>query len=1615
MDHNPMGMDPVDSENDPIFNATTQKRNVVDPRTGLFEAYFRLSSITANNGNGPVIDLSLYNTPVVNNKAALGDGNFYAMTHYDRTHKKLTLHTGEVLELFPDVRLKHPAVIVTWLDTRGERLTVLTKGGRKETLARMKDTDFYLPEYLTTDGYNSVSFTWRKREQQINGKSYFQVLLASIQEEPGRTLLKVEYTPALPDTTPAVELVKFIFWPNDAAKILTYTLNIKDYALQSVSLGDDIQTTLEYDEHPTCGWLLKKIKTFDGLEETVEYKDNGLKFKDNPKLSDLPCVNTHTLTPTGGGTPVITTYIYKLDDDDAYRTTMSEGVPAIRTTVYQYDKDHNVKSETVTQGAAETKKEYDTKLVNSALTQLNITTTYKKANRSRAEKIANELLTGAALRSNEQNDLFTKIEYFNVDKGYLDSLMDDIFNASKKDPGDRPQPQWRNKDAGSDFDFAYVSAEVLRIPPDLLKKLLPDLPLLRNRNFDVQQLKAHSYTTVPGMSQGKLRSTLQVNLASNDLTRKFADAALTGKEYTYYLEDGFRKGRPKSIRQSTLKNSTLEPTVIEPLRTFEYALGGSGNTELTTTTTDTDDQGNQRTASETLSTLNGSLIRQVDTDGNRTEYTYNPFGQLATLTVCAQSPTYRQVTTYTYPAPGQVQITEPNGETRLSQYDGRDRLVSEYLIEGDQQKLTKTVSYDRIGRELRTTFYDYLSYSLSVSHWQENKYDDWNQVCGITYSDGRQDFDFYDPVALTRTQWTGKATDKHATVTSFNTDKTIKKIEWKGEDGKVYQTQTASYSHFKLVTRLHTDGELGETTIDYTYDGSGRLLSEKHSEKAKGLLAPSLVYTYYYTYPKQWLLREAEQVDIEFDGKRQRLGKRTFDSWGRVTSMTRGTCTETFTYTGASKVPTSTETAEGSVLQHEYIKELGNRLAKTRTANAGEQKSFTYAYGTQGIATASEGEHLLEYTHDRYLHVTQQRVGPQPDQTKEVLSNYSMGGRANERTDTLGNRTVFQYNVTGQRIAADSRYFRSDHSYDEQGRLRLETIKGSLSRNDPTISFAANYTYDSQHRETSRQFTLSGKVDLTLASTYYADDKLKSVQLKQGSTVLGSRSLTYTPGGRLKACTTTGVWRPKTPKNKDIDKQEFTYDALGNVTTCITTFGTEKNTATYTYDGLNGLRLKTLKNDHADYPTALATLSYDLAGQMTQDHTGKKYTYDWLGRLTQAGSTRYSYDPSDRLMTREQDGEQTQLIYDGLNVCGEYSLGSDDAYRNLNPGSSGCTVQQIKRSGVVRTLFELRDANGTVCVSYDMSAETFKHHAYTAWGEHFSDEPDSMLGFNGEYRDAATGQSPLGMGYRWYDPQKMSFEKMDTLSPHGDGGPNMYGYCANGDPVNYQDPTGHQDVQAQWTAVYGGTQPQALGFGPGPAGAVISAIIWGGLGILTTFLSGGLAFPLLASLAALSLGAALGSALTSESNPELSKTLGWISLGAGALGGLASLAGKTATLSLYLARTALAAARNLVGKAVPIATIALRHLGQLNGLGRLSLKARFLKDIGFNANALTFKEVIKSFGAAEINTIIFVLTGSFGNANTFEPGPLRVTNTLLSDLTWGPWGQFMKIWSNVRR
>ncbi|PIB47132.1 hypothetical protein AOA59_01245 [Pseudomonas sp. 2822-15] len=1621
--YNVMGTDASDSETDPIFNATTQERNAVDPRTGLFELYLPLCTVTGNDGNGPAVKVDILYTPTINNEAALGDGWCPRMSSWRAAHEKLTLHSGETIELKKNKNMKNTAVAATWSDGK---LTVARKDGRTEVLALQSDSGVYMPESLTMDGKNFVYFTWATIPHVISGKTYYQVKLTGIKDGRSRRLLEVVYVPAVMGSNYKPEMVYFAFWPG-SPETITYTLSIDDFALRSVSLEDGSKTTFNYLDHPVCGRLLNETVNFDGLTESVEYKDNGLKFPDNPKLSALPCVSSHTLTPTGTGTPVITTYEYARDGENSknYVTIKREGVPAIRSTHYRYDAQHNVKSETVTQGGGEVATIYDyvkgkpiglgTRFGSSIAT-----TTYKKEAKENSIVIKNFLNDDGGLIRTIQDGVTHEVGYVDETLPLNETLWYPLFIWLRKEI---PSP--------------------LLLEESVLKSIFPssrvNVDAIYDSNFfpvgirdgdqsnlwNIAQCSLYQYGSIEGLSETKLTSTLRVTFAGDDAK----EGAYVIQQNSYFEGRDFRTGRPKSISQATVRPGHFTG---EPARYFDYTLGGVDETELTTTTTDTDERGNQRTSSETHSTLSGRLIRQVDVDGNRTDYGYDAYGKLATLTTCAQSPTYRQTTTYTYPAPGQVQVTGPEGLTHLSQYDGQGRLVSEYRVEQGQNILIKAVSYDALGRELRTTHYKHTDNQLS--EWEELEYDEWGQVRCRTYSDGRKVFDVYDPVALTRTHWAGKDTDKHAIVTHYNANKTIRKVEWKNQQGHVYQTQTATYNLVRQVKTLYTEGERGITTVEYSYDAFGRLLRETHSEKGKGATDVATVYTYRYTRSKHWLQPEAEQVDIEFDNKTYTLGKRSFDSWGRVTSITRGASTETFTYTGASGVPAKTVTAQGSILEHEYIKELGNRLARTRTANAGEEKTFTYAYGTQGISTASEGEHLLSYSHDLSLRVTEQSVQAEPGVTKKIKFDYSPQGRLLSVTSPLDLKAEFEYDSPkGLPYTTTGADVLTKHLTDDQGRLREESVH---KKDSYDVLCTVNYAYDGSLGEVSRIFYGPKDVDFKVASAYENDGKLTSVELRQGNadnasklpeskkydTVLGRREYIYTPGGRLGTCLTTGVWCPKNPKGKDISKQVFTYDALGNVTTCVTTFSDGENTATYTYDGLKGFCLTQVDNSHVDY-TSTASLSYDPAGRVTQDQTGKKYEYDWLGRLIKAGSIRYTYDPTDRLMTRDHDGKKTQLMYDGNNVTGEYKLdGSGDA-RELLPASSACIVQRSRMSGVNRTLYLLCDANGTVIYTYDSTAGTGQHHAYTAYGEHFSQDTDSMLSFKGEHRDPSTGHFALGMGYRFYDPSTMCFNAMDDLSPFDRrAGRNVYAYCAEDDPINHHDPSGHFSVSARLRAEWGDRLPGPMSLKG--AGQLINNILWGGIGVMVAIMSGGLALPLYAALiglAVISLGAGVASVLLSETHPELSNVLAWVSLGSGAAGGAKALAGKVFKLASFLGRTGLATASRVLVKAAPSLINPLRRMGQFKDYGNLYGQfatrgaSRLIPAIPRKIGSVLeqAKGATRLFGLGDANTIVFVTTGVLGNLGVPE-GSADFANTAVGDATWLPWGSWGKYWSKVR-
>lgn len=1724
---NVMGIDPCDSQNHAIFNATTQKRNYVDPRTGLFEVYVPLPSITGNAGSGPVVDMSLFYTPVVNNFAALGDGWSFAFTTYHEDKQQLTLHSGEVIKVEKGKEVKTPAVIAKWdkADKTATVLTVERRDGRVETLKQAGSSKIWVPARLTTDGYNFLDLTWIATPQLVDNKQYYQIQLVSIKDA-NRQLLKVEYALEKPEAA----TVKVTFWPDDATEKLCFTLALKDYALRSVTAPDGNKSTFDYLNHASCGWLLELITTFDGLVEKVEYQDIGLVFKgkevvwgnqeknagqvavdvltgggslaraalqpigvkevEDVKLSALPCVSEHTLTPLRGGVAVRTNYTYKRVDEKKYSTLVERrGV-----TTYTYDEKHEVAKEEYKRNDCALTKLFSLEESDGLLVR-KISTEYLEGKKSRKEEVKNVISSDGALLYNVQNGVRSDFLYksgvansryknFDAEDGdgaflAIASILTRVLISDWK--------IWWLNGGDSNWETHY---------PDLVKTFFRsnkydgfgdsyarvecigggDGRPLSNGPDDVRQaiLKANVYVDIKGLNRKKPSQILQVLNAGPSV----ASAVVVSQKIEYFEDDDFRKGRQKSIAQGrvsklgngeslrnggTLQYDNLKTTL------FDYKLDG---TSLTTTTT----EASGRSCSETHSILSGRLLSQVDADGNKTTYEYDAFGRLTARTTCAQSATYKQITRYAYPSAGRLEITEPSGQQRASEYDGQDQLVNEYVRDSADKgwRQTLAVDYDEYGRKKRITQYDYLGDGTQIEESLNISYDDWGQELSRTYDNGLVVFSQYDPITMSRIEWTADkdttdASDpaKHyCKVTTYQEGGNIAKEEWKDSDNKVYQTEETTYTNAGHVATLTARGVHGVHTITYTRDGAGRVLREQHEEKGLGQNDKALTYTYCYTYPTNPLISEATSIEIECDGKKRKLGERSFDGSGRVTSLTRAGITESFTYSGSNRVPATKKTADGKMLAYEYIKELGNRVSKIREEGGTAEKTFTYAQGAVRNATAKEGERSLEFQHDLHGRLKKQRAQLSKDVGMTMETQYSEQGRLLSEKDATGAAVAYEYKGQGSNRSETVDDDVSTHHHYTLGWLRSEgTAQGKLE-------VQVSRTYDDVHRETSRRFYQDyafdpvhpennkrpeNAFDLTVARNYFPDGRLKSIELKDGKTVLGSRAFTYTPGARLASCTTTGVWRPKNPKGKLIDKQVFAYDALGNVTSCTTSFGKETCTSTYSYDTASGCRLEKIEHDHADY-TSTATLSYDKAGRLVQDQTGKKYQYDWLGRLAQAGSRYYTYDPMDRLMACGPKDAQYQVLYSGLQVRGEYKAdaatteaakgATSYSGRHLAAGSAACTVQRVRRAGAKRTLFELRDVDGTVLITYDPDAKTLQHHAYTAYGEHTSTEPDSLLGFNGEYRDTDGDQYPLGQGYRWYAPGRLQFHAPDVLSPFGEGGPHAYGYCG-GDPANYLDRSGHTvgagAVNRGLRRIWGDSLPGPIGLGR--HGALISTIIWSGIGVLTAIATGGTSLLLQAAvvgLAAAASATAITAVVIEDTNPELAKILGWVSLGVTVAGGAAS---RIVQLARALGRIAKAVAQKIAAVVQRSMAIVQRSIvrGGLAGfrageayrpssssldfrtpgevaealapvnltpvasrLGEWAMTRAHAVTLGFRPGALTrlWSETLGKLEIGDVNNVVCAVTGVLGNAGYFESENDAFINGQVNNFTWLPWGSF---------
>lgn len=100
--------------------------------------------------------------------------------------------------------------------------------------------------------------------------------------------------------------------------------------------------------------------------------------------------------------------------------------------------------------------------------------------------------------------------------------------------------------------------------------------------------------------------------------------------------------------------------------------------------------------------------------------------------------------------------------------------------------------------------------------------------------------------------------------------------------------------------------------------------------------------------------------------------------------------------------------------------------------------------------------------------------------------------------------------------------------------------------------------------------------------------------------------------------------------------------------------------------------------------------------------------------------------------------------------------------------------------------------------------------AYGPYGQHNNEASQApMLGFNGERYDPLCHTYALGLGYRSYSLVLMRYQAPDNLSPFKQGGINAYVFCS-GDPINYQDPTGHARLKIIWRQIKESVKTRAV-------------------------------------------------------------------------------------------------------------------------------------------------------------------------------------------------------------
>lgn len=545
----------------------------------------------------------------------------------------------------------------------------------------------------------------------------------------------------------------------------------------------------------------------------------------------------------------------------------------------------------------------------------------------------------------------------------------------------------------------------------------------------------------------------------------------------------------------------------------------------------------QRTYLSTFAYDDGGNLKSEVVNGRRTDYTWNPAGELTSVADGVTANDAGSITRYTYNQLGDpLTVTDPLNRKAIYCYDGRGNLevTKLYGPTGGASEQAGNVNCGRTEtnnpRELQ---------------WRtEQRWDRAGRLKAEIDADNQRTSFAYDDLGRL-IQVTAPAVDGRRAVTKFGYDLAGNHVYTKNARGNITR---ATYNAWNLEATFSEKDSNNANPLTWTttYDGGGLPVVDVDPGGAR----TSRTYN-----PAGLLVIEAtsdqERVAFDYDkahrlvsAERNGVGTQEFNynvAGQLITSDGPGGRT-TYTYHGTTGL-LKTRNDPSSNTAHQFTWTGREQLASHTDALTGIKNEFTYFRDGQ-LQTETRGSNYTRtLSYDNAGRVKSDRAaGPNNSLTYAV--DYTWTDRGNLDTEYIRTRID-----NGPRIPNRV----NDYDYDEAGRLtRWEVNHSPTFAADGTFAsgvnvFAEDYEYDRGGNRTSVVRTESGEPTVTENFTYDAYNRLRtSPEGTHNWNSDGTLSSIAGPDGTA-TFAFNDMGELETHRTATGDVVDYTYDAFGRL------------------------------------------------------------------------------------------------------------------------------------------------------------------------------------------------------------------------------------------------------------------------------------------------------------------------------------------------------------------------------------------------------------------------------------------------------------------------------------